>query len=451
VIDREEERRPISPALYLARRALRHYGLFLVVVAVGLVATAAVVKYTDQVYRSESVILYRSSGENGSDASRRVASRLQDMLMSRERLGRVIKELSLFPDVKNRDEAADLMAKKVIFRARDGSTFLISYDAESPALAQAVVARLASTLIEDNTQLRRQEAVETSRFMEQERQRLGQEVKAKQASMTEFLKQHPEALGRTEGGAGGPPPELDELQREMDRLRGAPSADGRPDPDVIATVRKAEADYDVAQKDLTEKQQRLTDVHPDLISSKQKLKQAEANLQRIREAAGLTRPAEAKGEGGKDQQIAGMEREMAKLRRARPAGAPRVTRQQLEASVAFESLRHELEQARARLGNLDDKQFQSGLAAKLDTDASIGQLAVLDPASRPGLPIVDVRKKVAIAGLVVALLLGAGVAAWRARKDDRIHDRVDAEWLSGKPVLVLLPAPPRPSRRSAHG
>jgi uncharacterized protein involved in exopolysaccharide biosynthesis len=216
-------------------------------------------------------------------------------------------------------------------------------------------------------------------------------------------------------------------------------------------VRKAEADYDVAQKDLTEKQQRLTDVHPDLISSKQKLKQAEANLQRIREAAGLTRPAEAKGDGGKDQQIAGMEREMAKLRRARPAGAPRVTRQQLEASVAFESLRHELEQARARLGNLDDKQFQSGLAAKLDTDASIGQLAVLDPASRPGLPIVDVRKKVAIAGLVVALLLGAGVAAWRARKDDRIHDRVDAEWLSGKPVLVLLPAPPRPSRRSAHG
>jgi uncharacterized protein involved in exopolysaccharide biosynthesis len=454
VIDREEERRPISPALYLARRALRHYGLFLGVTAAGLLATAAVVKYTDQVYRSESVILYRSSGDNGNDASKRVASRLQDMLMSRERLGRVAKELSLFPTVKNRDEAADLMAKKVIFRARDGSTFLISYDAESPALAQAVVARLAATLIEDNTRLRLQEAVETGRFLGQERVRLGEEVKAKQVALTDFLKGHPEALGRTEGG-GGPPPELDGLQREMDRLRGVPSSDGRGDPDVIATVRKAEADYDLAQKDLAEKQQRLTDVHPDLISSKLKLKQAEANLQRIREAAGLTQPAQAKGQDkkddGKDQQIATIEREMAKMRRARPAGAPRMSRQQLEASVTFESLRHELEQARARLANLDDKQFQTGLAAKLDTDASIGQLAVLDPASRPGLPVVDARKKTAIGGLLVSLLLGMGAAAWRARNDDRIHDRIDAEWLSGKPVLVLLPAPPRPSRRSVNG
>jgi succinoglycan biosynthesis transport protein ExoP len=299
--------------------------------------------------------------------------------------------------------------------------------------------------------MRVQEAEETRRFLEQERARLGLEVKAKETALTEFLKSHPDALGRTEGG-GGPPAGVDELQREMDRLRGAPSADGRPDADVIATVRRAEADYDLAQKDLTDKQQRLTDVHPDLIAARIKAKQAQATLKQIRETAGLDQPpAAGKGDGEKSEQMAAMERQMAQLRRARPVGAPRVTRQQLEVQVAFESLRHDLEQARTRLAGLEDKQFQAGLAAKLETNNEIGQLAVLDPASRPGLPLIDMRKKVGIGGIIFALLLAVGAALWRGRSDDRIHDRADAEWLAGKPVLVLLPPPPRDRHRSAHG
>jgi uncharacterized protein involved in exopolysaccharide biosynthesis len=435
--------------MYLARRAARHYVLFLAVLAATLVLTAGVVRYTDQVYRSESVILYRNASDTSSDSSRRVGSRLQDMLMSRERVTKVMNELSLFPEIKNRDEAADEVHKKIAFRARDGSTFLISYDAASPALAQAVVSRLAATLIEDNTRLRLQEAEETRRFLQQEQTRLGRDVKAQEATLTAFLRAHPEALGRNEG-AGGPPAGLEDLQREMDRLRGVPSADGKPDADAIAIVRRAEADYDVALKDLTDKQQRLTDVHPDLISSRVRAKQAEANLQRLREAAGLGRPAPANPSADKDGQVAALERQMAQLRRARP-GVPRVTRQELEVSVMYESLRHDLEQTRARLGGLQDKQFQAELATKLETNSELGQLAVLDPASRPGLPIIDVRKKVAIGGVVLALLLAFGAAVWRARRDDRIHDLEDAEWLGGKPVLVLLPAPPRDRGRAANG
>ena len=451
MIDRETEIRPIpmSSARYLARRAARHYGLFLVVLAVGLVGTAAVVRYTDQVYRSESVILYRNSraGTDSSDSSRRVASRLQDMLMSRERIGRVIQELSLYPKVKNRDAAADEMRKKIGFKARDGNTFLVTFDAESPALAQAVVARLAATLIDDNARMQLKEAEETRRFLDHEQQRLSQEVKAKEATLTAFVRTHPDALGRVDNGAASTG--MDELQREMDRLRGAPSADGRPDPDAIAGVRRAEADFDTAQRDFNEKAQRLTNQHPDLILARNKTKQAEANLQQAREAAGLGRPVQAQGGDGGGQ-VAALEREMARMRR-RASASGRPTRQQLEVSVLFESMRHDLEQARGRLAGLEDKQFQAGLAAKLETSSEIGQLAILDPASRPGLPLVDVRKKAGIAGIVLALLLAAGAAVLRARSDDRIHDSDDAEWLAGKPVLVLLPPPPRERRSDARG
>jgi uncharacterized protein involved in exopolysaccharide biosynthesis len=449
VIEELQQHRPRSAATYVARRAARHYGLFLAVLALGLVATAAVVRYTDQVYRSESVILYRNSragSSDSSDSSRRVASRLQDMLMSRERIGRVIKELSLYPEVKNRDEAADEMHKKMGFRARDGNTFLIWYDAASPAVAQAATSRLASTLIEDNTRLRVQEARETGRFLDQERVRLGQEVKAKEAALTAFLRAHPDALGRSE--SSGPPAGMDELQREMDRLRGTPSSDGRPDPDVVATIRRAETDYEAAQKDLAEKSQRLTDQHPDMVLSRSKIKQAEDNLRRIRQVAGLDRPATAKDDG-KGAQLTAIEQEMARMRRAASSGS-RPSRRQLETSVMFESLRHELEQARTRLAGLENQQFQAGLSASLETNSEIGQLAILDPASRPGLPLVDVRKKVGMAGIVVALLLAMGAALLRARGDDRIHSRDDAEWLGGKPVLVLLPAPPR-ERSGTHG
>jgi uncharacterized protein involved in exopolysaccharide biosynthesis len=449
VIDRETEIRPMSSARYLVRRAARHYGLFLVVLAAGLVGTAAVVRYTDQVYRSESVILYRNSragAGDSSDSSRRVASRLQDMLMSRERIGRVIKDLSLYPRLKNRDVAADEMRKKIGFKARDGNTFLVTFDAESPAVAQAAVAHLSSTLIEDNSRLQGKEAEDTRRFLDQERQRLGLEVKAKEAAMTAFLRNHPEALGRSEGS--GAPAGMDELQREMERLRGA--GDGRPatDADAIASVRRAETDFDTAQRDYNDKAQRLTVQHPDMIIARSKIKQAEANLQQAREAAGLTRPPQAKEGGG--GQVQALEREMARMRRRASAGS-RPTRQQLEVSVLFESMRHDLEQARGRLAGLEDKQFQAGMAAKLETSSDIGQLAILDPASRPGLPLVDVRKKTAIAGILLALVLAAAAAVLRGRGDDRIHDSDDAEWLTGKPVLVLLPPPPRERRSDALG
>jgi uncharacterized protein involved in exopolysaccharide biosynthesis len=273
-------------------------------------------------------------------------------------------------------------------------------------------------------------------------------VKAKEASLTAFLRAHPDALGRAEGG--GNSPELDSLQREMDRLRGTPSAAGGPDPEVMATVRRAEADYDVAQRDYNDKSQRLTAEHPDLIMARNKSKQAETNLQHVREVAGLARPAESGKPADNSGQVEALEREMAKARR-RASSVGRPSRQQLEVSVMFESLRHELEQARVRLAGLEDKQFQAGLAAKVETSAEIGQLAVLDPASRPGLPLIDVRKKVAIGGVLLALLLAVGAAALRARSDDRIHDTADAEWLGGKPVLVLLPPPPRARRSDAHG
>jgi hypothetical protein len=171
-------------------------------------------------------------------------------------------------------------------------------------------------------------------------------------------------------------------------------------------VRRAEADYDVAQRDYNDKAQRLTAEHPDLIMARSKSKQAESSLQHVARSRADPAPPTAKGAG---QQRPGRRRWSDRwLRLRRRAAAGGMSRRQLEVTVMFESLRHELEQARGRLAGMEDKQFQAGLAAKLETSSEIGQLAILDPASRPGLPLIDVRKKVAIAGHLPGPAAGGG-------------------------------------------
>lgn len=459
---REIEEQTMAPALYLARRSLRHWGVFAIVLVLGLLTTAVIAHYTPQVYRSEAVILYRNvnagrPGYGDGDSSRRLASRLQDMLLSQDRLRRIIGEQHLYPKTKNLDEATDEMRKKVLFRARDGSTFLVSFDADSPAQAQAVTARLASTLIEDNTRMRLAEANETRRFLDQERVRLGQEVQAKEAALAAFFQAHPEVANRGSSEATPAPGGIDDLERELARVRqGSDSPSSAPskfDADLFASVRRAEVEAEQAERDVADKSDKLTDAHPDLIAAKERAARAKASLQRMRESAGLTRPAPAKaeGEGAKPApQVTAIEEQIARLRKSYAATGRRPSRQALQLEVTLEGLRHDLEQARARLAGLEDKQFQAALVAKLETNGEMGQLAVLDPASRPGLPFTDVRKKVALAGFVLALLLAAAAAVLRARTDDQIRDRLDAQWAIGKPVLALVATPPSASRSAAH-
>lgn len=465
---------PASPPgpspLHLIRRALRFWRLGLVVF-IGVLSLAALLAWrTPRVYRSESVILYRQPPRQGyaeSDTSRRVGARLQDMLVARDRLARIVKELRLADG--DLDAFIDGMKPKIALRVRDGNTFTISFDGDTPAEAQAVTARLAQTLIEDDGKQRAQAAHQMQRFLEAEKQRFETDVRQREEALASFLHQHPElVLAAPRGSGGSNDATVAAISAELERLRGsgrsvagAPASPRQgPDPELVQAERRAANELAQAQRDIAERQQRLTEAHPDMIAARDRLRIAEGAALRARAALNAAeRPEPAPtavtataAPPAPDGQIAALERRLARLRSGPPPERLRPGDRELaQRQVQLQSLRHDVDQARDRLASLEDRQFQATLAAKLEASHDVGQLMVLDPAYRPGLPLVDTKKKLLIAGLGLALLLAAGAALLRALTDDRLFDRTDAEWLAGYPVLAQVPDSERLMKEAARG
>ncbi len=452
---------PTPSTLHLAQRSLRYAGLSALVLGLGLAATAFMVQRTPQVYRSEAVLLYRQAARQGNsdDSARRAGARLSDMTLARERLRRLTDEFKLYPEIADRNAAVDDMRRKVAFKARDGSTFLITFDSSSPAQAQAVNGRLVQTLIEDNTRQRAKETEEMRRVLEAERGRLEEDLRARQAAVTQYLGLHPEAAMARETG-GSENPDVDALAREVERVRGVRPSSGDPvartvDAELLAAERKTATDLAQARRELAEKQQRLTDVHPDVVVANERVRQAESSWRELRDAVteanampAPIRPAATSSSSSNDRALSSVEQQLARIKRSARSGGRQISSRALRGEVELQSLRHELDQARERLAGLEEKQVEAQLQAKMDTNAETGQLAILDPASRPGLPVVDVRKKVLLGGVAASLMLAIGLALLRARTDDRIHDQRDAQWLGGQPVLASIP---ERRRRRAHG
>lgn len=437
-------REPEPPgALHLARRAVRHLRLSAVLLAIGLGATAAAVYRTRPVFRSEAVLLYRAAprfAHGESDSARRAGARLADQMLARSRLRLIADELGLDPDLVDRGAAVDRLRKSARFHVRDGSTFLISYDSPAPELAQKVVARLAETLIRDTIRQRAREAQEMRRLLEVEAKTIDLEVKAHEAALAGFLEKHPETvltrewLSVTAGPAG-------DTDTEVDRSQGGARRDQvGMDSDLMTDVRRARLELAQARRELAQRQERLTDAHPDLIAARERLGRMEEDSGRM---AGIL--VIAPDSGG--PQIAAREPERGVARRDGGERVRRMGRHALRLQVPLSSLRHSLEQARDRAAGIGDRRFQADLVAKLETSGEIGTLTLLDPAARPGLPLADARKKVALAGAAAAVLVALGAALLRSRFDDRVCDLADARWLLGSARVLGAVRAPRESEQ----
>lgn len=466
-----------APSWRLLRRATRYWRTGAVALAVGLAVTVGAVAMTKRVYQSETVVLYRPGAREGYgevDSSRRAGARLQDMLFARERLQRVRKELNLFPGYGNPMEAVEEMAKATEFKVRDGSTFTVKYQAESPELAQLATRRLAETLIEDNARQRREEADENKRFIDQEKKRSEEQLREREGKLTRFLVEHPQhaADQLAAGGVGrslAPEPTVDstgsvlglELQLEDLRARlasarsavvapGAPRAASAP-AEGAAGLARAEADLVAAERDLADKRERYTELHPDYQAALARVKQAQAAVSRARAAMAAERGADkadnaapATAEVSPEaaslrNQIAIIEQEIG---RARRSGRPRFAGDQktlVAAEVEFQRLTRDVAESRERLKKLDDKQFQADLLATLESNEKVGTMVIVDPAYLPATPVKDNRKKVGLALGFMSLVVAFGAAISRAAIDDRVYEANDIELLTNFPVLSVVP------------
>ena len=119
-----------------------------------------------------------------------------------------------------------------------------------------------------------------------------------------------------------------------------------------------------------------------------------------------------------------------------------------EIEQKLEELSSGYEESKKDYDSLVQKQLQSRLVANLEEKQSAEQLRILDPPSLPQRPTSPNRLRISLAGLVIGLAIGLGLAVFRELTDVRIRKEEELEDIVPAPLLVGIPRL-RTSRESA--
>jgi len=448
-----------------------------VVVLVGTVASIIFTFTRQRVYKSETLMLYREgfrsaeAGVEPADPARKLTLKLKEMVLSRTRLQQIIDEHKLYPEIvsdRGYVDAVDEMRSHISFRVKDGDTFGLSFEGDDPARVQAITARLAVALIEENSKHRAAEAEATKEFLDAEHKHAEDELRDKEAALSKFLAKHPEFVRETQRAAqpkphSGADPTLLALEREAGRIQerlGMP-VQKRPrevpaDPKLTATRNAAEGELAQAQRELAEKLSQFTDQHPDVKAARAQVTAAEAKLKRAQDMLADSAASQQKS-GEADEGIidrATLESQLKKVNDEIAAYKSKKTRDSEEKPAAatwivalendWSQLSRDVQEARARVSQLNEKQFKLSM---LDTSVgNIAHLEVVDPAYRPTHPTRPSRSFLLLVGMLLSLVLGLVAAVTLALLDDRLYDRVDVERLELMPLLAVVPRAPKEVR-----
>jgi hypothetical protein len=461
-------------------------GVFL---AAGLVGTAAWALSTSRLYRTEAVIVYESGvqgagGGGDAEGPHQVGLRLGDMLNARQRLEGIIKEFKLYPtilDQRGMVDAIDEMRRHLIVGVKEGHSFKVSYDGESRDQVKAILDRLLKGIIDDDLRRRNREAEDAKKFLDTERKSADDDLHTKESALAGFLALHPQlaaesaANAASAGGliraadrdrAPGNEGEVASLEMQAAQLEEALAAAGaKPkavpgeapvDANLLAARARAQAELQAAQRDLTDKQARFTNEHPDVKAAIRRLANAEAQVARAEAATAAPRPMPVAGipevtpdvDDGAGR-VGALRRALAAVRaqigavRGRAitprADVPRDGHSMVAIDTQWTSLMRSVNEARERQNQIEAKQFQADLFATLVSGGQAGRLVIADPPFRPTRPIAGSRSKIALVGGIASLALGVFAVLVMAAFDDRLYGARDVERLMSTAIVVAVP------------
>ena len=486
---------PVTPREHLValvafvQRAARGARWGAIAFGVGLIVTAALALSTHRLYRSEALLAYEGGVQAvalGADgiSPRAMAARVTDMVTSRERLETMIRDMKLYRgivDKKGMVEAIDEMRRHIIIKAPEGTSYRVTYDGESRDLAKDVLERLVSGVVAEDHARQLKEVEETRKLLESERRGAEDDLKTKEAAVSAFLTDHPQLAGEVgaaaSGGliraadrdragalAGG---DIAGLELQAAQLEEALAAAGQrpppvngvaaPDPLLVGAAERAQTELQAAERDLTDKQSRLTNEHPDVKMALRRVTVAQAAARRAQAAVAASRvpvaapavPAPAPMDDGR---TAALKRALAAVRQqisaAHAHAAPKVDRPKAPQSmVAIDTewirLNRAVTEARERATQLQTKQFQADLAASVTSAGEGGRLVVADRPFKPLRPVAGGRGKIAALGGVVSILFALLTMIAVAMFDDHLYAAPDIERVLEDGFVVVIPSAPR--------
>jgi uncharacterized protein involved in exopolysaccharide biosynthesis len=485
----------LDRVLAVLARTVRYWWVAAIAMGIGVAGSLGAATLKKREYRSEAVLLYREGiqstfvlgRDTESEQTRKLGMRLREMVLARPRLKEVIDELKLYPQIVENIgymEAIDLMRTAILFRVREGDTFLLAYTHTDPVMAQKVVERLSQILIEENTRYRSQQAQSTREFMVAEKERTLKDLKSKDRALATWAQAHPEFVNETTATAGamgssiraaekekakgparsGIDAEIQSLQNQAERLRHRldmpASARAAPtvvrDPRLVAAVDDAQRELASARREMASKASEVTDAHPDMIAAKRRVQSAERLLSEAQDnlRTGTTTidapPATAEERPALEARLRQVENELSDVRKRKAAGAgaagkaaaqkaSNLALEIVEQETEWARLNREVSEARERYNQVESREFAASMMASSEETGQVAQIEVVDPAFKPVKPFGGGRFKMFLMGMVASLGMAVAVVLACAVFDDRLYDSADVEQLELAPVLVTVP------------
>ncbi len=461
--------------------------IILVPFALGMAATPLLARYAPERYRSETLIMVVPQRVPDSYVKATITESVEDRLptiseqiLSRTRLERIIQEMGLYTDERQRQVMEDVVAKMradvtvaLVGRAENADSFRVSYVSRSAETAKNVTERLASLYIEQNLTDRNNQAESTSQFLgtqlddakgrlidqekklEEYRQRHAGQMPSQMQANLQAIQNANLLLQALNESTNRAQERRLLIERQIADTQSVPLPAGPVTADGPAAT-TTEQQLEVARARLAVYLQRYTPDHPEVISLERMVAELSARLgeemplgatsaapeRRLTSAETIQRRRILELEGELavvDHQLASNRVEDQRLKRVIAEYQSKVDAAPTRESELVE-LTRDYSTLQAGYASLLMKREDSMIAANLERRQIGEQFRIVDPASRPEKPF-NQRQRYAImaSGAGVGLVLGLLVVGFREYQDSSFRRGDEVERVLSLPVLALIP------------
>jgi len=431
-------------------------------------------------------------------AEQRIQS-ITQRIMSTPRLLEIINRFNLYADMRNKrttEEIIDRMRKKDInletisgdiVDRRTGQpmkatiAFSVSFQGESPALVQQVANVLASLYLEENLMVREHQALNTSRFLEEEMKSVKSHLLEIEARITPFktrnIHELPELLQSNLQGLDNAERDIDRARNDLRNARGreeslraqidylkalpdpqrAPASSytspGEPNPDkVLLKELKAR---------LVQLTSKFSDRYPDVIKVKKEIAELEKRLESAdaeepesdseseEKAETPSMPTEAsQAMVNLSSQLAAAQSEIEAIKQdlERLTQKKEMYRQRIENTPGVEeeykALILERSNTQAKYDDLMKKLMEAKVSQGLEKGQMGERFTLIDPARFPERPVSPNIPAILLIGVVLGIGAGIGLGSLQEFSDhslrtaEQLAEALELPILGGIPVIM---------------
>lgn len=473
----------------ILRLARRRAWIVVLPLILATVVANVVAKRLPAKYRAETLIMLMPQRVPDSYVKATVTEKvedrlatLEDQILSRSRLERIILDLDLYSDLRRRaplETVVERMRKEITIKVEGKESFRLSYIGQNPQIVQKATERLASLFIEENLRDREKQAEDTNDFLESQLLDARRQLLDHEKKLEEYRRQY---SGQLPTQAASNLQAIQNLQMQLQALRettdrgqerrllmerqladlqmptptpvAPPVPAGQPGAAVDAATA---SDLETAKSRLDALLLRVKPTHPDVIALQRTIRELEARQQ-------IEAKATAAGEA-KPVEKAVSPTEVARLNRTRELKAELdVLDQELHDKQAQEKrLRDQVMEYQAKLDAVPSRESElaeltrdyrtlqttyetllvkredAKLAANLERRNIGEQFKVLDPATTPQQPYSPNRLLVVGGGAAGGALLGLLFVAGLEYRNSSFTREEEVLRLCQVPVLAVVP------------